>query len=113
MKKGVLFFIGFVLLITLGMSLFDNKNIVGDVIQVIRETKEVSLNDFMKSYNQGLFTKVALEDETNLKGYQFLATGATTSLMSLNKKLTETSYNVFETKKPIGTSLKDLGILFT
>ena len=51
MKKGVRFFIGFVILITVGMSFFDNKNIVGDTIQVIRETKEVSLNDFMQSYN--------------------------------------------------------------
>lgn len=110
MRKGVWFFIVFVLVVTLGMQFFNDKTVVGETIQVIRETKEVSLNDFLKSYNQGTFTKIALEDETNLKWYQFLGTWATTSLMSLNKKLTETSYNVFETKKPIGTSLKDLGI---
>lgn len=110
MKKGVRFFIGFVILITAGMSFFDNKNVVGETIQVIRDTKEVSLNDFLRSYNQGTFTKIALEDETNLKGYQFISTGETTAMMSLNKKLTEVSYDVFTTKKPIGTSLKDLGI---
>jgi hypothetical protein len=100
----------FVLLVTVLMQFFKDKTVVGDVIQVVRETKTVSLNDFLKSYNKGAFTKIALEDETNLKGYQFIETGATTSLMSLNKKLVETYYNLFETKKPIGTSLKDLGI---
>jgi hypothetical protein len=67
MRKGIWFFLAFVLLITVGMSFFDNKTVSNDTIQVIRETKEVSLNDFLKSYNQGLFTKIALEDETNLK----------------------------------------------
>ncbi|PJA48710.1 MAG: cell division protein FtsH [candidate division SR1 bacterium CG_4_9_14_3_um_filter_40_9] len=113
MRKGIWFFVVFVLLVTIGMQFFNDKTVVDDTIQVIRETKEVSLNDFLKSYDQGLFTKIALEDETNLKGYQFLQTGAMTSLMSLNKKLVEISYNVYITKKPIGTSLKDLGINFT
>lgn len=110
MKKGIWFFIVFVLLVTVGMQFFDNKTVRDDTIQVIRETKEVSLNDFLKSYDQGKFAKIDLEDETTLKWYQFLWTGDTTSLMSLNKKLVEVSYDVFETKKPIGTSLKDLGI---
>jgi len=56
-----------VLLVTIGMQFFNDKTVVDDTIQVIRETKEVSLNDFLKSYDQGLFTKIALEDETNLK----------------------------------------------
>ena len=113
MRKGIWFFVVFVLLVTIGMQFFNDKTVVDDTIQVIRETKEVSLNDFLKSYDQGLFTKIALEDETNLKWYQFLQTWAMTSLMSLNKKLVEISYNVYITKKPIGTSLKDLGINFT
>ncbi|NCO97838.1 hypothetical protein GW864_01495 [bacterium] len=67
MRKGIWFFVVFVLLVTIGMQFFNDKTVVDDTIQVIRETKEVSLNDFLKSYDQGLFTKIALEDETNLK----------------------------------------------
>jgi len=67
MKKGIWFFIVFVLLVTVGMQFFDNKTVRDDTIQVIRETKEVSLNDFLKSYDQGKFAKIDLEDETTLK----------------------------------------------
>jgi hypothetical protein len=42
-------------------------SVQGDIIQVVRETKEVSLNDFLKQYTAGTFTKIALEDETSLK----------------------------------------------
>jgi hypothetical protein len=49
-----------------------------------------------------------LEDETSLKGYQYLETGASVSFMTIKKSLTQQYINVFETKKPLGTSLKDL-----
>jgi ATP-dependent Zn protease len=73
----------------------------------------VSLNDFLKNYTENKFSKIVLEDETDLKGYEYLGTGKTVSLMSLNKNLTETYYNLLTTKKPINTSMGDLGISLT
>lgn len=113
MKKWIWFFVVFVLVVTIVMQFLKDRTVVDETLQVARETKEVSLNDFMKFYNKWLFTKIALEDETNLKWYQFLETWGTTSFMSLNKKLVQIYYNVYETKKPIGTSLSDLWISLT
>ena len=88
-------------------------SVQGDVIDVVRETKDVSLNDFLKQYDKWTFTKIVLEDETSLKGYQYLETGASVSFMTIKKSLTQQYMNVFETKKPLGTSLKDLWISLT
>ncbi len=85
----------------------------GNIVEVVRETKDVSLNDFLKNYTQWTFKKVVLEDETSLKWYEYLETGASMPLMTLNKHLTEQYLNVFATKKPLGTSLKDLWISLT
>ncbi|EKD24940.1 MAG: hypothetical protein ACD_80C00145G0074 [uncultured bacterium (gcode 4)] len=95
------------------IQLYKTVNVQGDTLEVIRETKEVSLNAFLKQYNDKAFTKIVLEDEISLKGYQYLGTGSSVSLISMNKNLTEQYINVFTTKKPLGTSLKDLGISMT
>ena len=71
------------------------------------------MNQFLSQYNKNVFTKVGLEDETDLKGYEYLGTGRTFSLMSLKENLTEKYVNIYTTKKPLGTSLKDLGISLT
>lgn len=95
------------------IQLYKTVSVQGDTLEVIRETKDVSLNAFLKQYNNKAFTKIVLEDEISLKGYQYLGTGSSVSLISMNKNLTEQYINVFETKKPLGTSLKDLGISMT
>jgi len=73
----------------------------------------VSLSEFLSGYTKNLFDKVILADDTDLKGYQYLGTGQTVSLVSLNKNLVENDYNLFTTQKPVSTSLKDLGISLT
>ena len=88
-------------------------SVQGSTIEVVRDTQQVSLNDFLKQYTSGTFSKIVLEDETSLKGYQVLGTWKSVSFMSVQKKLVEQYVNVYETKKPLGTSLKDLWISLT
>ena len=84
-----------------------------DIIEVVRETHEVSINDFLQQYTEGVFIKIALEDEISLKGYEYLETGDAISFMTVRKTLVEQYVNIYETKKPLGTSLSDLGISMT
>ncbi len=113
MKKWFRFVLIFILLVTGAIQAYKWVTLTGDKLQVINQTKEVSLNEFLKQYNANTFSKIALEDETNLKWYQYVGTGKTFPLMSLNKSVTEEQYNLLTTVKPIGTSLKDLGISLT
>lgn len=113
MKKWFRFIIVFILIITGVIQAYKWASVDGDKLQVVLKTEEVSLNTFLQQYNKNAFTKIALEDETDLKWYQYVGTGKTMSLMSLKKSLTEQQYNLFTTKKPLNTSLKDLGISLT
>lgn len=113
MKKWLWFVLLFVLVITGGIQAYKTISTQGEVIQVIRETKQVSLNDFLEQYNSWTFSKIALEDEISLKGYQNIGTGDSVSFMGVKKKLVEQYVNLYETKKPLGTSLKDLWISMT
>lgn len=113
MKKWFRFIIVFILLVTWAIQLYKSANIQGNKIDVVRKEEQVSLNDFLKYYTNHTFAKVSLEDETDLKWYQYIGTGKTMSFMSLKKSITEEEYNLFTATKPIGTSLKDLGISLT
>lgn len=113
MKKGFRFILVFILLITGILQVYKSANITWDKLEVIGKEQNVSLNEFLNNYIKGNFTKVVLEDETDLKGYQYVGTGKTVSFMSLKKSLTEEKYNLLTTKKPINTSMSDLGISLT
>lgn len=113
MKKWLWFVLLFILIVTWGIQAYKTINVQWNTVEVVRETKKISLNDFLKQYNAWTFTKVVLEDETSLKWYQNLWTWSSVSFMSVKKTLTEQYVNLFETKKPIGTSLKDLWISLT
>ncbi len=113
MKKWLWFVLLFILIVTWAIQAYKTINVQWNTVEVVRETKKISLNDFLKQYNAWTFTKVVLEDETSLKWYQNLWTWSSVSFMSVKKTLTEQYVNLFETKKPIGTSLKDLWISLT
>lgn len=113
MKKWFRFIIIFILIVTGAIQAYKWATLTGDKLQVINQTKAVSLNEFLKQYNANTFNKITLEDETDLKWYQYVGTGKTFSLMSLQKSVTEEQYNLFTTTKPLNTSLKDLGISLT
>ncbi|HMS91427.1 MAG TPA: hypothetical protein PKC87_04360, partial [Candidatus Absconditabacterales bacterium] len=89
MKKGMWFVLLFILIVTGAIQVYKTINIQGGVVEVVRETKNVSLNDFLKQYTSGTFTKIVLEDETSLKGYQDMGTGNSLSLMSIKKNIVE------------------------
>ncbi len=103
----------FVIAVTGIFQLYKNFNIQWTTMEVIRDTHDVSLNDFLELYHSGTFTKIILEDETSLKWYQDAWTGNTVSFLSIRKTLTEHYLNIYQTKKPLGTSLSDLGISLT
>ncbi len=113
MKKWFWFILFFILLISWAIQIYKTASIKGDTIQVVRETKEVSLNDFLQQYTSWTFSKIVLEDETSLKWYQNLGTWNSVSFMSIKKSLVEQYVNVYQTKKPLGTSLRDLWISMT
>lgn len=113
MKKWFWFILLFVFLVSWGIQLYKTATIHDDIIQVVRDTHLVSLNDFLENYKKWTFTKILLEDETSLKGYEYLETGEYVSFMTIKKTLVQQYVNVFETKKPLGTSLDDLWISLT
>lgn len=113
MKKWLWFLLFFIVLVTGSIQLYKTVNVQGNVIDIVRDTKEISLNDFLKQYSSWTFTKIVLEDETSLKWYQYIGTGSSVSFMSVKKNLIEQYINVFETQKPLGTSLKDLWVSLT
>jgi len=113
MKKWFRFVVLFVLIITLVIQAYQSINVDGDSVEVIIKTEDLCLNNFLQQYNNNFFDKIVLEDEILLKWYQYIGTGKTLSLMSLHKSLTEQQYNLFETKKPVNTSLHELGISLT
>jgi len=113
MKKWLWFVLLFILIVTGGIQAYKTISVQWSTIEVVRETKKVSLNDFLKQYTSWTFTKIVLEDETSLKWYQNLWTWNSVSFMSVKKSLVEQYVNVYDTKKPLGTSLKDLWISLT
>ncbi|MEI6672529.1 MAG: hypothetical protein WCL02_04175 [bacterium] len=46
-----MFVLLFILLSTGAIQLYKMVAVQGDIIEVVRDTKEVSLNDFLKQYN--------------------------------------------------------------
>jgi hypothetical protein len=50
MKKWLWFVLLFVILATGAIQVYKTVNVQWDVIEVVRETKQVSLNDFLKQY---------------------------------------------------------------
>ncbi len=100
-------------MITGAIQLYNKLYVAGDTIEVVRTTKELSLNDFLSNYKKWTFAKIVLEDETSLKGYENLGTGTSATFMSIQKNFVENYVNIYETKKPLGTSLTDLWISLT
>ncbi len=114
MKKGFLYFIVFIIVVSWLLQLYKNYSLSDDdTIQVIKEKRTMVLNDFLKAYKKWLFSKVVLTDGVDLVGYEYLWTGKKTTLMTLNKSFTEQYVNTYSTKKPLDTSLNELGIDLT
>lgn len=95
------------------LQLYKNYDVEGEVIQVVNNKEEVSLNNFIDRYEEGDFSKIELKDGVDLIGYIFVSSGSSTSMMKLNKSYTEHVFDIYTTKKPMDTSLWDLWISLT
>lgn len=113
MRKWVIFFLLFALVITLVLQSAQTVDWSSWVSKQVVETQDVSLNAFVASYQSGSFSSLTLEDATLLKWYEQVDKTGSVSLLSFKKDVVIEYFNVYQTKKPIDTSLADLGISIT
>ena len=86
-----------------------------DTVEIVNITKSVSMNDFLSWYQSSSFSKIKLKDATTLEWYIPVSgtLGDGFSMMSLQKNMKIEYYNILMTKKPLDTSLVDMGISLT
>lgn len=113
-KINLLWVILWIIAFTVGLNIINKVFFSDEQIEIINDTKEVSMNEFLSGYQAWQFTKIILKDGTNLEGY-IPTSGTTSSLpsMTLQKKIDIAYFNVISTKKPIDTSLNDMWISLT
>lgn len=113
MKKWVIFFLFFVLISSWLLQIYKNYEDVSDIVQVVKNKEEVSLNNFIERYNNNEYSKIELKDAVDLIWYVYISSWSSTSLMAFNKPYIENVFDIYSTKKPVDTSLSDLGISLT
>ena len=118
MKKWIMFFVGFAILISLILLGLQNTPFIltdsnNGVIETVLKTKEVDLNNFIKLYKENKFKKIELKDSTKLLGYELVDDSKTINSMLMRQTIKELDYNQYNTNKPADTSLWDLGISLT
>lgn len=99
----------------IGLNLLEKLFFSAENVEVIQKKQDVSLDEFLSGYQNTLFTKIVLTNGTDLQGYIPVSgtTHSSMSLMSLQKNIEITTYDVLETKKPLDTSLVEMGISLT
>jgi hypothetical protein len=121
---NILRILAFIILTTVGLKALNNFVVSTDAetVSVIKDTKDVSLNDFLSGYHVGSYESIKLNNQTDLEWYVLWTTtwdvisgnsSNTLTLMSLNKKLKVKNYTVLKTVKPLESSLTDLWISLT
>lgn len=121
---NILRILAFIILTTVGLKALNNFVVSTDTetVSVIKDTKDVSLNDFLSGYHLGSYESIKLNNQTDLEWYILWTTtwdilsgnsSNTLTLMSLNKKLKVKNYSVLKTVKPLESSLTDLWISLT
>jgi len=102
----------FILIVTGLLQIYNRSNFSSGNIEVIREKEEIALNTFLAEYESGSYSKIVLKDDKSLMGYVLLQETWSTSMM-FRKDVEQLYYNVFETQKPLMSSLGDLWISMT
>lgn len=99
----------------IGLNVLEKLFFSAENVEVIQNKQDVSLDEFLSGYQNTLFTKIVLTNGTDLQGYIPVSgtTHSSMSLMSLQKNIEITTYDVLETKKPLDTSLVEMGISLT
>jgi len=96
--------------ITLFQTYQANTDISWNMIDKVKETKEVSLNDFINQYKKNTFSKIDVINDKKLVWYIFLWTWEWKDFMLIQKKVTEYRYNTINSEKPENTAITDLWI---
>ncbi len=110
MKKGILFFLMASLFITTGLRFVKNSSIWASWGLVQKQTQEITLNQFLSGYTNELYEKIDLKDSVLLQGYELLDTEAQPNILGVTP---EKNYRIWETNKPLDTSLTDLWLTLT
>jgi len=118
MKKGIMFFVIFAIVISLILFGLQNTQFMMTwweekaVINILKE-KDVDLNNFISLYKENKFKKVELKDSTKLIWYELIDDSKTINSMLMRQTIKEIDYNLYNTNKPVDTSLSELGISLT
>lgn len=114
-KINLLWIILWILAFTIWLNVISKLFFSWDSVEIVNTTTSVSMNEFLSGYQASSFSKIKLKDATTLEWY-IPVSGAlwdSLSLMSLQKNVKIENYDVMTTKKPLDTSLTDMGILLT
>ena len=74
------------------------------------KSEDINLNTFLSWYNSWLFEKVELKDGKKLQWYELLQIEAEPNILGITP---DKSYKVWETNKPIDTSLTEMWLILT
>ena len=119
MKKGFLWFIlmfwAVIVVMLLGWDFFNRPVKEGDIyVKDIETIKKVELNEFLDNYNDSLFDKLKLTNNTELKWYHLVSTGSVSSSMAWNaNNVVEKNWDVYTTTVATSLNLKDIWIDLT
>lgn len=113
MKKWLYFVIWFVVLVTVWLHLVQRAWFNTDKQTIVQKTTHISLNDFVAHYRSGDFMKIVEEDAQSLQWYHLIESKKVDNVLWLGKSYVQEYVEVFQTPKPEGVSLLDLGISLT
>jgi len=82
-------------------------------IDEVKSEKKVNLSKFIEDYKKWLFNKIIIKNDKDIAWYAFIWTWKEKTFMSTNKKIIPLNWEVYNTIKPIWSSLKDLWINLT
>ncbi|UFX83459.1 ATP-dependent zinc metalloprotease FtsH [Candidatus Absconditicoccus praedator] len=113
MKKGIILFIGFILVSSILLyntqqQEYTNLEDGTKAIEKISEKNEIDLNNFLKLYEDNEFDKVRVIDGKKLHGLIEIEIIETTHIIGY--KIPQVNYKKFTTKKPEETTISELGI---
>jgi len=114
MKKWFLFVLIFILVSMWLLQLYQKSGLWSGEVDIIREKEEISLNAFLSEYSSWIYNKVVLIDEKTLQWFVVLEQATWEKVfMSMKTSIKQNYYNVFETQKPLTSTLKELWLAVT
>lgn len=118
MKKWIIFFLVFALIITgvlytLQWTEYKTLDDGTKALIKIEQEQEVDLNSFIKSYKEKQFEKIEIVDNTQIKWYINEWAWEDQTSMLLRENFKQIKYKILKTNKPWDTSINDLWFSLT